>query len=1167
MSDPRAYEQLFDTQLRREASSAGTARALELEHRIAELTQELSAREVELSRTGVELAELRADQKGGALEAQTLEAQRRAAQRLLEIVTSERDAALREIDRRAAGAAKLEARLVELEAKLEQRAGHDAEAPEVVKQPTLEAAEAKERRTASEYGARIRELEQLLSILAGGLSQTRADIDRAAGSRAWRWGHGATKALRRLAFRRNVTEGALARALKRIEQLERTGGRLPNVDFPAAGELSAPVVAIEPDGRGAEERSADRGALAAEIRKRLGPPPQLPTWPAVSIVVPTREGLDHIERLVAGLEERTDYPDFELIVVDNDSGDGSREFLWALEPSFPLELIANAEPLSFSKSNAQGVERSGHDLILFLNNDVEPFEPGWLRELVAAHRREGVAAVGATLLRSEAGNDPVRRDRTVQHRSVKFRAGNGGVHAFNSGDGEDLFDTGFGIEDRGPAVTAACLLVERSRFEAVSGFGQDYRFGTEDVDLGLNLTANGEAVVATGRSVLYHRESATQDSEGRDFKRNNRLLNRRVFLERWGPKVRREYRLGRLRRDPYWTDGRGPHVAITVTSLDPADGWGDWYTAHEIGEALGALGWRVTYVERKGDRWYDLPEDLDYVLSLMDPFDLRRVPREVTTIIWVRNWTERWLGQPWFPHADVILASSGRSAELIEDRSGRKTHFFPLATNPARFTPRPPEPERTADYVFTGNHWGKERDIQAGIAPREDERLDIYGRGWDEVPEMVAYARGPAPYEDLPDIYSSARLVLDDTSGPTLPYGAVNSRVFDALACGTLALTNCESGARELFGDDFPVWNSADRLRDQIDALLADDELREALARRFRAEVLQRHTYAHRARRLGEILEEHQQKLAFCIKISAPNWEEAQRWGDLHFARAIERELRGRGHPCRIQVLDEWEDADGLSDDIALVIRGLSRHHPKPGQFNILWNISHPDDVTGEECDGYDLVCVASEPFSKTLADKTSTPVIVLEQATDPGVFYPDPSPEYEHDLVYVANSRGVLRPIVRDLLPTDHDLAIYGANWEGLIDTKYVVAEHVPNEELRKVYSSAKIVLCDHWDDMREHGFISNRIYDALACEATVISDDVLGLENRLPPHVRTYGTPAQLESLIVELLSDGSAPDRDNLERHRFSERVDELLSAIDGARDHASEPRRPVGIDLPG
>ena len=1170
MSDPRAYEQLLGAHLRREDPGRADPRLVALERRIAELSAELAERDAELERSQAETAALRGEDEDRDLRLASLQARLGAAEDRLRTASAERDAALRELERKAGIGDKLEARARRLEAELADRErerddfGREAakrEAEIESLETTVaelrqahETAERRTRRVAEEYRARVRELEQLASTLAGGLAQTKQDIDRAAGSRAWRWGHGATKALRRATLRRNVTEGALARALKRIEQLEE-GAALPAPVAEAAAEVAAAPPAVA-DERSEEELAEARARLAAEIRERLGPPPQLPAWPPVSIVVPTRNGRDHLERLVAGLAERTDYPQLELIVVDNDSDDGTVEFLAGLDPGFPLRTIANADPASFSAANNQGVELAAHDLVLFLNNDIEPFEPGWLRELVAAHQREGVAAVGATLLRSPSGPDPELRDRTVQHRAVKFRAAADGVRPYNAADGEDLLAAGFGTEERVPAVTAAALLIARERFADAGGFNDRYRFGTEDVDLGLKLTAGGEAVVASGRAVLYHRESVSQDAEGRDFKRNNRLVNRRVFLERWGPRVRRSYRLGRLRRDPGWTDGGGPHLAITVTSLDRAAGWGDWYTAHEIGDAMAALGWRVTYVERRGDAWYDLPGDLDYLLSLMDPFDLSRVPPQVTTIAWIRNWTERWLERPWFDRADVLLVSSARSRELIEEATGRKTIPFPLATNPARFKPLPPaaaDPERAADYVFTGNYWGKDREVQAGLAPRPGERLDVYGKDWDQVPEIAPHWRGGAPYEDLPAIYSAAKLVLDDTSGPTLPYGAVNSRVFDALAAGTLPITNCESGVRELFGPDFPVWTDPASLRAQLDALLGDGERREALARRFRGEVLRRHTYAHRARQLVEALEEHESQLSFCVKIGAPTWDEAERWGDLHFARAIQRDLRRRGHPCAIQVLEEWESEDGLSYDVALVIRGLSRHIPKPGQLNVLWNISHPADLSGEECDGYDLVCVASERFAADLRGRTRTPVVALEQATDPALFYRDPSPEYEHELVYVANSRNVLRPIVRDLLPTDRDLAIYGANWDGLIDTRYVVAEHVPNEELRKVYSSARVLLCDHWDDMREHGFVSNRIYDALACGATVISDQVPGLERF--EGVLTYETPEELARLVDEALGAGEPPRGQLPAGSSFADRVEELLAALPEASSSGS------------
>ena len=84
----------------------------------------------------------------------------------------------------------------------------------------------------------------------------------------------------------------------------------------------------------------------------------------------------------------------------------------------------------------------------------------------------------------------------------------------------------------------------------------------------------------------------------------------------------------------------------------------------------------MTDIERKGDRWYELPAELDYVLSLMDPFDLRRVPEQVTTIAWILNWTERWLQRPWFERADVLLrffAGNGRA-----DSGAHRTQHRPL---------------------------------------------------------------------------------------------------------------------------------------------------------------------------------------------------------------------------------------------------------------------------------------------------------------------------------------------------------------------------------------------------------------------------------------------------------------------------------------------------------
>ncbi len=1054
----------------------------------------------------------------------------------------------------------------------------------------LENAERQHQRSIGEHAAQNRRMRQTVSSLSVGLGHVRDDIERAQASRAWRYGHGLSRALSRLAGRRRRTQGALSAALARIERVQSSTRALPAAGgegvsgvapngLPrasakrAGGGGSVPVALPEPTALplSAEQLARTRtlrAALAGRLRQQLGPAPERADWPRVSVVIPTRDGRHHLERLFEGLIEHTDYPALEVVVLDNASSDDSLDYLKGLDPPFPLHTIASEENLSFAAANARGAQRATGELLLFLNNDVEAFEPGWLKELVCALDGEGVEAVGATLLHPE---DPTAQQPpvVVQHRAIRFRWQDGMVKAFNDGDGDDLWESQPGVELRAPAVTAACMLVARESFERVGGFGEGYRYGTEDVDLGLKLLLCGGESAGVGRAVLVHRESSSQNRESRDFRRLNRLENRRLFLECWGPRVQREYRLARLRRDPFWTDGKGAHVAITLTSLDARDGWGDWYSGHEIGDALEAQGWRVTYVQRKGEEWYELPHDLEYVLSLMDPFDLRRVPDHVVSIAWIRNWTERWLERPWFDRADVLLASSAGTAELIERTTGRRTIRFPLAVNPARFQPQPARAHYEVDYVFTGNWWGKDRDIQQALEPREGERLAIYGKDWEQVPEFAPHARGELPYTELPAAYASAKLVLDDTQGPTLPYGALNARVFDALAAGTLPVTNCEAGVRELFDEEFPVWSSRETLRAVLDELLGDEQRREALARRYREVVLTKHTYAHRAAQLREILLEHEQRLSFCLKIGAPNREAAARWGDLHYARSFAAELHRRGHRVAIQTLDEWEQEDGLVHDVVVHLKGLSDYHTKPGQFNVLWSISHPDGLTGEECDGYDLVCVASPLFAETLRPRTRTPVEVLEQAADPWVMRPDPREDYAHDLVYVANSRSVLRPIARDLLPTDRDLAIWGSGWEGLIDTARVLGEHVSNDELHHLYSSAGIVLNDHWDDMREHGYISNRVYDALACGALVLSDEVPGLTERFGDAVACFGSPEELHELIDRLLADPHERRRRAelgrelvLERHTFAHRVDELLAMLG---EHMESPHHPQQLRM--
>jgi GT2 family glycosyltransferase len=305
----------------------------------------------------------------------------------------------------------------------------------------------------------------------------------------------------------------------------------------------------EPDGRSTR--------LAAEIRRRLGPAPELSEWPPVSVVVLNRNGVDHLRRLLPGLVERTDYPDLELVLVDNGSSDGSLEYVRAFEAPFAVTILANSGNESFSDANNRGAELASGRLLLFLNNDVQPFESGWLRELVCCLLGSAGGAVGATLLQPDADREPASGSGyVIQQRGLTLRSDDDGrtlVAALRDHLADPLGET-LGVDVEVPSVAGACLLIERARFDTIGGFTHGYLYGGEDLDLGLKLRETGSRVLCSGRSVLIHPARSIWRTAGEEQLQRWTRHNRRLFLERWGAKVRREYELDRLEGRGLWTD-------------------------------------------------------------------------------------------------------------------------------------------------------------------------------------------------------------------------------------------------------------------------------------------------------------------------------------------------------------------------------------------------------------------------------------------------------------------------------------------------------------------------------------------------------------------------------------------------------------------------------------
>jgi len=292
-------------------------------------------------------------------------------------------------------------------------------------------------------------------------------------------------------------------------------------------------------------------------------------------------------------------------------------------------------------------------------------------------------------------------------------------------------------------------------------------------------------------------------------------------------------------------------------------------------------------------------------------------------------------------------------------------------------------------------------------------------------------------------------------------------------------------------------------------------------------------------------------KQKISIKVPSPNAKKTK-WGDYHFAKSLKTSLEDMGYEVVIQP-KEWYNKSDFDIDIVIVLRGLKKYFPKPQHYNIMWNISHPDIVATQEYDEYDLVFIASEKYAEKIKNKVNTSVYPLLQCTDPDVFYPKYSKEFENEILFVGNTRKVFRKIIQDILKTKHNFSVYGTGWKKFIPEKYIKKDFISNEKLFKAYSSCKILLNDHWEDMANNGFVSNRIFDGFASKAFIISDKVEGFEI-FEDALVTYSNPNDLDEKIKHYLNNKTEKEEKAekgyyivIKNHTFKNRAEKMIEIV--------------------
>jgi GT2 family glycosyltransferase/2-polyprenyl-3-methyl-5-hydroxy-6-metoxy-1,4-benzoquinol methylase len=250
--------------------------------------------------------------------------------------------------------------------------------------------------------------------------------------------------------------------------------------------------------------------------------------PLTTLIIPTRDGRALLEQAISSIRDKTQYPRYEIVIVDNQSTDpATLEYLKSLETVGQARILRYEAPFNYSAINNFAVRQAAGEIVCLLNNDVEVIEPEWLTELVSHAVRDEIGAVGCKLLYP---------DGTIQHAGVI--AGLFGVagHVFKqfAGEASGYFGRAQLLQNLS-ICTAACLAIRKSTYLKVGGLDEEnLHIAFNDVDFCLRVMRAGFRNLYTPHAVLYHHESATRGYEDTPEKQERFQREVEFMKARWG---------------------------------------------------------------------------------------------------------------------------------------------------------------------------------------------------------------------------------------------------------------------------------------------------------------------------------------------------------------------------------------------------------------------------------------------------------------------------------------------------------------------------------------------------------------------------------------------------------------------------------------------------------
>jgi hypothetical protein len=850
-------------------------------------------------------------------------------------------------------------------------------------------------------------------------------------------------------------------------------------------------------------------SVQPSYRDVLPPLPPAGDGPLVSIVLPTWNSARGLRQVVASVQAQS-YAGWELVVVDDGSDDDTRHVLEGLTTYDPRVSYVALEHGGAGRARNEGISRARGKYVAFLDSD-RTWRPEFLRIMLQNLETHGWEMAHAAVA--------VLRDGQTSYRAFE-------------GSRDDLLSRNH--------IDLDALVVRRDLLASSGGFDETLRrAGDHDLVLRLSALAALHLVDYVGTEVDADRAPLS----ARDADSWTSVVTGRHLVD-WGEIASAERVPGRI---SVILPTRG-NVQRTVSFISELSKHRDRdlelvvvlppriRRSHRvIAETLAAVHGRTQVLHLSTDANPTLSANLGAARTTGDRLVLVR-PGAVATGADLIALADA-LGSPGVDLAqplltdesDLVVSAGAVFADRTRPQAFLAGHSISdVDSQPAVEIPAPFSPVVAATWDAFAAAEGLDPLLTNALS-EVDLAMRLRGQGRGRT-VLVPGARARSVRADLESGggYSSAVHVLEQR-WPEPPSGSEEAWQ----AAGFTVVGHRNHGLLRSTG------------RPKPDAAPLDDVLHvpHALVVPLRP----------RAARVSE----SPPSLRWTIDIASPPGPKGEAWGDTHFARSLAAALGRQGQHVSVDSRRARHRSSRDLDDVLLVLRGLDRVHPRPGLLNVHWVISHPDLVSAQEAAAFDLRYAASTIWSQRMSSAWNLPIQALMQCTDPGLFNPERgTPDTGPRALFVGNSRKVYRSSVRSALAAGADVKIYGTGWRDFVPADKIAGSYLDNTELGTLYASSTVVLNDHWEDMRREGFVSNRLFDAAACGARVVSDDCPGIAELFDGQVQVFRRDDEVGALLADPVSlfPGTETRRglaqSVIRNHSFDQRASTLIE--DAARE---------------